>query len=140
MEQGRAARTRDIESLELATRVLSERTAEAVHAERERFALAARLERHLGLGPGEFRLSLLVARAPEPWRSRVSALQVSLREVIASTRALVDANGRYMRDGARTANRIVASLMGAAAPVSSYDSDGRQPDSGALCAVLNVAG
>ncbi len=139
-EQGRAARARDIESLEVATRELARRSEDALRAERDRFALMTRIEGHFGIAPGQFKLSMLIARAPEPWRARLAQLQVGLRETLVATRRLLDANGRFMREGARSANRILFDFIGAAAPAEAYTSDGRQPNSKSLSAVLNVAG
>jgi hypothetical protein len=139
-EQGRAARARDIESLELATRELSRRTEDALRAECDRLALTARLERHFEIAPGEFKLSALIARAPEPWRGRFVRLQAGLRETLAATRRLVDANGRFMREGARSTDRIMAEFLGAAVSTEAYDSDGRRPGANSVSAGLNVAG
>lgn len=140
VEQGRAARARDIESLDLATRELAQRTEDALRAERDRFGLTSRLERHFEIAPGEFKLSAVVALAPEPWRGRLQRLQIGLRETLASTRRLVESNGRFMREGARSADRIMTEFFGAAASETAYDSDGRQPGSRSNPAVLNVAG
>ncbi len=140
-EQGRAARARDIESLDQATRSLATLIQDGIRSEGERMALTARLAALFGMTPAEFRLSALINRAPEPWHGRLTRSQSALKETLAATRRLVDANGRYLRDGARTADRILAEVFGAATRAEAYDAEGRQPGRGdGVPAVLNVAG
>ncbi len=140
-EQGRAARARDIDSLDQATRSLAALIQEGIRSEGERLALTARAVAVFGMGPAEFQLSALIVRAPEPWRARLARAQAALKGTLATTRRLVDANGRYLRDGLRTADRILAEVFGAGSRAAEYDAEGQRPDRGdGVPAVLNVAG
>jgi len=140
-EQGRAARARDIASLDQATRALAALMQEGIRAEGERLAVTARLAAVFSIAPAEFRLSALIARAPETWRARLMRSQSALKETLATTRRLLDANGRYLRDGARSADRILNEVFGAASRAAEYDAEGQRPGRGeGMPAVLNVAG
>lgn len=140
-EQGRAARARDLELLDQTTRSLAVLVQDGIRVEGERLALAARLVAVFELPPAEFRLSTLIARAPEPWRARLVRSQAALKEILSATRRLADANGRYLRDGARCADRILAEVFGAATRAAAYDAEGQRPSrEDNAPAVLNVAG
>jgi len=139
-EQGRAARARDIDALDRATRALTALAQDGIRAEGERLAMTARLGAAFGISAAEFRMSALIARAPEPWRARLVRTQAALKDTLTSTRRLVDANGRHLRDGMRSAERILAEVFGAAPQVEAYDADGQRPSRDGAPAVLNVAG
>ena len=140
-EQGRAARARDVESLDQATRELAVLIQDGIRTEGERLALTARLVAVFGISPAEFRLSAVIARAPEPWRGRLVRSQSALKETLVVTRRLVDSNSRYFRDGVRSAEGILAEVFGAASRSAEYDAEGQRPaHADRAPAVLNVAG
>lgn len=141
-EQGRAARANDLAALDRVTREMSVMVAEVLRAEGERQALSARLAVHFSMPVSEVKVSALMARAPEPWRARLAQAQRNLKEVLAVIQRLVRSNGRFLRDGVRTADRILNEVFGAApAEGPAYESDGTQPErSERISAVLNVAG
>jgi hypothetical protein len=140
-EQARSARARDLATLDRVTRELGTMAADGLRAEGERQALSARLAAHFKIAPAEVKISALVARVPDPWRGRLMQTQATLKETLAIIQKLVQSNGRFLRDGVRAADRILADVFGAPAQAEAYGSDGRQParpDS--VSAVLNVAG
>lgn len=141
-EQGRAARAQDLATLDRVTREMAVMVAEGLRADGERQALSARLAAHFNMPVADVKVSALVARVQDPWRARLVQTQRNLKEVLAVIQRLVRSNGRFLRDGARTADRILNEVFGAApAEASAYESDGRQPDrSERVSAVLNVAG
>lgn len=141
-EQGRAARARDLAALDRVTRDLATMAADGLRAEGERQALSARLATHFKINPTDVKVSTLIAHAPEPWRARLMQAQLKLKEALAILQRLVQSNGRFLRDGVRTADRILSDVFGAAtAPAQAYESDGRQPERPeSVSAVLNVAG
>lgn len=141
-EQGLAARARDLDTLDRVTRELATMAADGMRAEGERQALSARLAAHFKMSPADVRISALIACAPEPWRGRLMTTQLKLKESLAIVQRLVQSNGRFLRDGVRTSDRILADVFGAGvAPGKAYESDGRQPARpDTVSAVLNVAG
>lgn len=141
-EQGRSARARDLATLDRVTRELSVMGTEGLRAEGERQALTARLAAHFNMPVADVKISTLIARAPEPWRTRLAQTQLNLKEVLAVVQRLVQANGRFLRDGVRTVDRILGDVFGTApTQAQAYESDGRQPDRPErISAVLNVAG
>lgn len=140
-EQGRAARVRDIDALEVASRELANTMNSVLRAEATRIAAVLDAARGLGLSPAHLRLSSLIARAPDPWRTRLSDLQRRLRTVVGITQSVVEANGRFLSDGARTAERLLAEVLGEEPAPNAYDRDGRSPARNPqLNALLNVAG
>lgn len=140
-EQGRAARAQDLSALDRVTRELATMATEGLRAEGERQALSARLAAHFKMNPADVKVSALIARVPDPWRGRLVQTQLKLKEALAIIQKLVRSNGRYLRDGVRTADRILAEVFGAPSSAKAYDSDGRQPARDeSISAVLNVAG
>ncbi len=140
-EQGRAARTRDIDALEAASRDLAKTMDTVLRAEAIRLAAVMDAARGLGLSPEDLRLSRLIGRAPEPWRTRLAELQRRLKSVVTVTQRVVEANGRYLFDGARTAERLLAEVIGEAAAPEAYTREGRSPSTKPKAhALLNVAG
>jgi hypothetical protein len=114
---------------------------DGIRTEGERHALTERLAAMFAISPADFRLSALTVRAPQPWSERLSRLQSGLKETLKITRRLVDANARYFRDGARSAEGILAEVFGAAARSAEYDAEGqRSSHADRAPAVLNVAG
>lgn len=139
-EQGRAARAGDIPALEQATRSLTLLLQEGIRAEGERLTIMARLAGAFGLN-ADVNLSALAMRAPEQFRNRLLRIQVSLKETLATTRRLVDSNGRHLREGARTADRILNEVFGAVARAAEYNAEGQRPGRAeGAPALLNVAG
>ena len=140
-EQGRAARLRDIPALETASRELASTMNSVLRAEATRVAAVMDAARGLGLTPADLRLSRLIGHAPEPWRARLSDLQRRLRTVVGVTQSVVEANGRFLRGGARTAERLLAEVLGEEPAPNAYDREGRSPARNPqLNALLNVAG
>lgn len=86
-----------------------ERAASAVRtAELERSVLVAGIAADRGLDPDDVTLTVLVADAPEPWRSLLSEAQTALRasstevaELMAANRRLADAGSRSLGDTLR---------------------------------------
>ncbi len=140
--QGRAARLRDVDGLESATRDLAASMEGVLRAEAERMAAVMDAARGLGLAPDDLRLSRLIARAPDPWRTRLQDIQRRLKTVVGVTQRVVEANGRYLREGARTAERLLGEVIGEEpASPNRYDRDGRTPSARTPgAALLNVAG
>lgn len=141
-EQSRAARLRDVDALEAANRDLANSMKEVLRAEAERMAAVMDAARGLELAPENLQLSRIISRAPEPWRARLLDIQRRLKTVVTVTQRVVEANGRYLRDGARTAERLLAEVIGDTAQgTNAYDRGGRAPGArvGAN-ALLNVAG
>jgi hypothetical protein len=80
-------------------------------------------------------------RAPEQFRNRLLRIQIGLKETLATTRRLVDSNGRHLREGARTADRILNEVFGAVARAAEYNAEGQRPGRAeGAPALLNVAG
>lgn len=140
-EQGRAARARDIDALESATRDLARAVNSVMHAEAERIAVIADSARGLGIVPHDLRLSRLVRLAPQPFRSRLIGIQRRLRTVVSVTRHVVEANGRLFFESVRTADSLMAQLLGEAPRPDTYSRDGRNPNAPPRAnALLNLAG
>jgi hypothetical protein len=140
-EQGRAARLHDIDALEAASRALADTMNSVLRAEATRVAAVMDAARGLGITPEHLRLSSLIGHAPDPWRSRLADLQRRLRTVVGVTQSVVEANGRFLRDGARTAERLLAEVLGEEMVPNAYDREGRSPArKPQLNALLNVAG
>lgn len=139
-EQGRAARAGDIPALERATRALAALLHEGIRAEGDRLAVMARLSTAFGLG-ADTKLSALAVRAPEQFRNRLLRVQLGLKETLAATRRLLESNGRFLREGARTADRILNDVFGAVAQAAEYNAEGQRPGRAeGSPALLNVAG
>jgi hypothetical protein len=139
--QGEAARARDIDALESATRELTEVMNAVLRAEPGRLATIADAARGLGVPPQDLRLSRLIHDAPEPWRARLADIRRRLKTVVAVTQRVVEANARHFRESGRTADRLLAEVLGDAAPVAAYTREGRQPHARpAANALFNVAG
>jgi hypothetical protein len=140
-EQGRAARRRDVDALEAATQELAGAMQDVLRAEARRVATVLDAARGLGVPPEDVRLTRLIAAAPEPWRERLADVRRRLRTVVGITKRVVEANGRFIREGARTADRLLQEVLGDTPASKAYGRDGRAPASDpAANALLNVAG
>lgn len=140
-EQGRAARARDIESLDALTRELVDLMESVIGAEHARHLAVRRVLAHYGLSEGDHNLSSLIALAPATWRGRLKACRLELRSVLQATQCVARANRRYLQQGARTADRLLAGLFGRETRNETYGRAGDAPaqaQSGP--AVLNTAG
>ncbi len=140
-EQGRAARARDIESLESATRELVGLMERVVQAEHARHAAVRAVVEAYGLDEASQNLSGLVGLAPAPWHDRLKQCQREFKTVVRSTQRVVGANRRYLRHGARATDRLLAELFGRHDQAGAYTRDGaEQAKAPSEAALLNTAG
>lgn len=140
-EQGRAARARDIESLETATRELVEVMEDVIEAEHVRHAAVRAVVDAHALNPEAQNLSGLIDLAPEPWHERLKQCQIDFKNVMHATQSVVRANRRFMRYGARSAERLLTELFGREEQAGAYTSDGAERGSApSEAALLNTAG
>ncbi len=91
-----------------------ERAATAVRtAELERSVLVAGIAADRGLDPDQVTLTVLVADAPEPWRSLLAEAQTALRASSSEVSELMQANRRLADAGSRSLGDTLRRLDGA---------------------------
>jgi len=142
MTQGEAARSRDLEALQEATKALLVLMEQALEAERERLTLVHLIVTGFALNEPHQTLSGLIERAPEPWSSRMGVFQTEIREVLRETQEHVRKDSNYLRRSGRILERSVRSVLGQPEQAGdAYDKEGNEPD-GALRApaLVNTLG
>ena len=139
--QAKAANDSDMEALDTHTQTLIVLMEDALLSEKSRDAFLQWIVEHYRLPDKEHTLSDLIAVVPQPWRGKMRAFQLAIREVLAKTQAIVSKNESFMSCASeRLDNTIQLAVEHVAGKPDGYCASGTESNEHRQPALLNTVG